>query len=134
QEFGDAGRRRAKGRSGNTDEPFDEPAAEKTASLRVAIWRAPATSQGSTDGHRIALRLASCGSPRRTATPAVSSQENQALGRRLAGGVYQQAHELLHLAAVDPAHHRHDVVLIVHEDDVGAVADEGDAVGPCRRI
>jgi hypothetical protein len=31
QGFCDVGRRRAKGVSGNTDEPFDEPTAQKTA-------------------------------------------------------------------------------------------------------
>ena len=36
--------------SGNTDEPFDEPTAQKTTALRVAVRRAPAASQGSTDG------------------------------------------------------------------------------------
>jgi len=30
--------------SGNTDEPFDEPTAQKTAALRVAVRRAPAAS------------------------------------------------------------------------------------------
>jgi len=29
------GQEKGEGRSGNTDEPFDEPAAEKTASLRL---------------------------------------------------------------------------------------------------
>ena len=73
--------------SGNTDEPFDEPTAQKTAALRVAVRRAPAVSQGSTDGHRIALRLAPGGSPRRTATPAASRGESQALHPVLTGAL-----------------------------------------------
>src|SRR4051812_11396998 len=85
-----SGRRRAMAVSGDTDElgvyppaalradRGDEPTAQKTAALRVAVRWAPAVSQGSTDGHRIALRLAPGGSSHRTATPAVSIWENQA--------------------------------------------------------
>jgi hypothetical protein len=44
------GQEKGEGRSGTTDEPFDEPTAQKIAALRVAVRRATAVSPGSTDG------------------------------------------------------------------------------------
>jgi hypothetical protein len=58
------GRRRAKSVSGNTVEPFDEPAGQKRLALRVAWRRAPAAlprlpdGPASRDAWRLAARLA----------------------------------------------------------------------------
>src|SRR6266404_2224461 len=54
------GQEKGEVRGGTTDEPFDEPAVQKTTALRVAVRRSPAASQGSTDvpASLIALLLA----------------------------------------------------------------------------
>src|SRR6185312_14836434 len=69
------GQEKGEGRSGTTDEPFDEPTTQKTPALRVALRRAPAVSPRSTvlpiRSSRGSWRIAS---PRRNAVESIWPQ------------------------------------------------------------